>query len=150
MKNILYSITVCLVLLPVFSIGCQKEDKFENSDGESVQYIKTFYSAEFDDAFCSLQNVSTTDKKVNLVITNQVDFEKYMSCDIQPPVIDFEKYFILTGVYKHNQCAVFDSQQVYICNNKIIYNVKMLRKDCQAITSLFYVAAIEKNTLISQ
>lgn len=140
-KNILIP---CMLLLALLTASCQKEGILQNCDGETVQNIETFYAEEFKNIPCGLQNIGNDKKEVNLVITNQADFEKYISCSGQLPVIDFDKYFILSGVYIHHQCAVFNGQQVSICNNKIIYSVRMLEQDCQAFTTVYYATVIEK------
>jgi len=139
----LKTITVSILLLTVLATSCQNEVVTQNCVGDNVQLLQTFYSEEFATVPCSLQNIESTDKEVNLVISNQTDFEKYFTCTQLLPEIDFEKYFILAGRYKHNNCAVFDSQQVLICQNKIIYKVKLLEQDCKAITSVYYATVIE-------
>jgi hypothetical protein len=125
-------------------VSCQKEGIRQNCDGENAQNIETFYAEEFENIICRLQNIGNDQKEVKLVITNQADFEKYISCSGQLPVIDFDKYFILSGAYIHHQCAVLIGQQVSICNNRIVYDVKLLEQDCQAVTTVYYVAVIEK------
>ncbi len=130
--------------LTLLTTGCQTESIPQNCEGDNAPYLSTFYSDEFKDISCGLQNVDGEKKQVNLIITNQSDFEKFIFCSIQPPVIDFEKYFVLTGVYRHHQCARFDSQQILICNNKVIYKVRMQEEICQAAIPVFYIIAIEK------
>lgn len=140
----LNSITSSILLLILLTTGCQNESVPQDCSGDNAQSIETFYSEELASIPCGLQNIESTEKEVNLIIANQVDLEKYFTCSEQLPEIDFNKYFILAGRYTHNNCAVFDSQQVSICNNKVIYKVKMLEQVCQAITSVFYATVIEK------
>ncbi len=132
------------ILMALQITGCQTESIPQNCEGDNAQYLPTFYSSEFTSVSCGLRNVDNEQKEINLIITNQADFEKYIFCSSQPPVIDFEKYFILTGVYRHHQCAVLDSQQILICNSKIIYKVNIQEQICQAAIPVFYITAIEK------
>lgn len=135
---------VSILLLTVFVTSCQNEVVTQNCEGDNAQFLETFYSEEFTSVPCSLQNIESDVKEVNLIISSQPDFEKYFTCFEQFPEIDFEKYFILAGRYTHNNCAVFESQQISICNNKIIYKVRMLEQECHAITSVYYATVLEK------
>ena len=142
--------SVITLLLILTATSCHHETVTQkNCEGDNTTVLKTFYSEEFSSVPCNLQNIESGNKEVNLVITKQEDLEKYFTCHEQLPKIDFDAYFILAGRYTHNNCAVFASQQVLICNNRIIYKVRMLRQDCTAITSVFYATVIEKkyNTL---
>ena len=140
----LNNITSSILLLTLLTTSCQNESIPQDCNGDNTQLLETFYSDEFEGIQCSLQNVENDQKEVNLVITNQTSLEKYLSCSTQLPSIDFDKYFILAGVYRHHQCALFDSQQVSVCNNKIIYKVRMLEQICQAAMPVFYITVIEK------
>lgn len=131
-----------ILLLLLFAFGCQNESIPQDCSGDSVQPLQTFYS-EFSNTQCEFQAIDNAEKQVNLVITAQADFDKYLTCSDQL-TIDFDKYFILAGVYRHNQCAIFDNQQVFLCNNKVVYKVRMLEQDCLAVTSVFYATIIEK------
>lgn len=128
----------------LLTTSCQKTDLRQNCDEENEQNIGTLYAKEFENISCRLQNIENEKKEVNLVITNQKDFAKYISCSGQLPFIDFEKYFILFGPYKHHQCAVFHAHQFAVCNNRTIYNVKLLEQDCWAFTTVYYATVIEK------
>lgn len=135
---------VSLLFLTLFAFGCQNESVPQDCSDDNGQFLETFYSEELGSIQCGLQNIESTEKEVNLIITNQVDLQKYLTCFELLPEIDFDKYFILAGRYTHNNCAVFDSQQVSLCNNKVIYKIKMLEQACHAITSVFYATVIEK------
>lgn len=141
MKNIFKTMTF-LLLLTGLTGSCQNE-AIPDCEGENAKQVESFYMDEFENTPCGLQNNKGNEKETNLVITTQKDFETYITCSEQVP-IDFDKYFILAGVYRHHQCALFDSQHVSICNNKIVYKVKMLEQICQAPTPVFYAVAIEK------
>jgi hypothetical protein len=140
MKNLLVPLTILMAL----SAGSCKKEEIQNCEGDNVQHIETHYLVEFQNTPCALQNINTESQIVNLIIKTLFDYENYITCSSQRPVIDFEKNFILAGRYRHHQCAVLDNQQVQICNNKLIYKVIMLEHDCQAITDIFYITAIEK------
>jgi hypothetical protein len=138
MKNLFIS-SFSLLLMTWLTVSCHNENLSPECD-----VIETFYNDEFENITCSLQNINTDDQTVNLVIKTQADYEKYFICGTQLPAVDFDKYFIITGGYRHNNCAIFDSQQVQLCNNKIIYGVRMLEQDCHAITNVYYATVIEK------
>ncbi len=131
-----------LILIAMLTVSCEQE-ALQSCEDDRVKQIETFHDEEFANIPCSLQSINNNDKVVNLVIKTQADYEKYFICGVPLPEVDFEKYFILAGRYRHNQCAVFDSQQVLLCNNKIIYRVKMLEQVCQAFTNVFYVTVVE-------
>ena len=146
MKNKFF---IAILILAGGMVNCQQEILTQNCEGDNGKYIETFYTDEYEDIPCSLQNIDAEIKEVNLIVTSQVDYERFFSCSSQLPLIDFDKYLILVGRYRNNNCAVLDSQQVLICDNRIIFRVRILEQDCHAFTNVFYVTVIEKryNTL---
>jgi hypothetical protein len=144
MKNKLKALIILFFLTALSSSSCQKEEVVQSCEGDNASQIETFYNEEFDENPCSLQNISADEEVLNLVIKTQVDYEKHFTCSNQLPPVDFEKYFILAGRYRHIQCAILDNQQVLMCDNKLFYKVRMLLQDCQAITNVFYVKVVEK------
>lgn len=122
--------------------SCQTEVD-PDCDGDNVQQVESFYIDEFESTPCGLQNIEGNEKETHLVINTQADFEKYFTCAEQL-AIDFEEYFILAGMYRHHQCALLDSQQVSICNNKIVYKIRMREQICQAPSAVFYSIVIKK------
>ncbi len=135
---------IILLLLSVLSGSCQEETMIQNCEGENGQRIETFYNEELREIPCSMQHINPDTREVNLVIKTQADYEKYFTCIAELPTLDFTKYFILAGRYRHHNCAVFDRQQVLLCNNKLIYKVEMLEQICNAFTNVFYVTVIER------
>ncbi len=143
MKTIIH-IASCVFLLLLLTISCQHETGLQDCSDDNAHSLQTFYSDELASIPCTLQNIESTEKEVKVVITNQVDLEKYLTCAEQLPEIDFDKYIILSGRYRHHQCAIFESQQVLLCNNKILYRVRMLEQACAAFTSVYYFAVIDR------
>ncbi|WP_019596727.1 MULTISPECIES: hypothetical protein [Rhodonellum] len=143
MKNQFKSVTI-LLLLTVLLGSCQEESLNQSCEGENSQRIETFYNEELENLPCSIQHINPDTREVNLVIKSQADYIKYFTCNTELPAIDFEKYFILAGRYRHHQCAEFNRQQVFICNNKLIYKVEMHELICAAFTNVFYVTVIER------
>jgi hypothetical protein len=143
MKN-LFRAYIIFLISTTLSSSCEDQSAAQNCDSSNPQQIETFLNDEFANNPCSIQNISTEEKEVNLVIKTQADYEKYFICSFGLPVVDFDKYFILAGRYQHFQCAIFDNQQVLLCNNIIIYKVSMERQVCQAITNVFYSVVIER------
>ena len=143
MKTIIH-IASCVFLLILLTISCQNESIQQDCSGDNAQSLQTFYSDELTNVPCSLQNIESTEKEVNVVIANQADLEKYFTCAGQLSEIDFEKYIILAGRYRHHQCAIFDNQQIVLCNSKVVYRVWLLEQDCLAVMSVFYATVIEK------
>ncbi|MDO9553746.1 hypothetical protein [Rhodonellum sp.] len=143
MKSKSKAVTI-LLLLTVLSGSCQEESMIQNCEGENGQRIETFYNEELREIPCSIQNINPDTREVNLVIKTQADYDKYFTCSAELPTVDFEKYFILAGRYRHHQCAEFNRQQVFICNNKLIYKVEMHELICAAFTNVFYVTVIER------
>jgi hypothetical protein len=140
MKKLILAMTSLILM----AVSCHKEALIPNCEGDNAYHIGTFYSDEFRDTPCSLQNVSTDDKVVNHVIKTQGDYEKYIACGIQRPAVDFEKYYILAGRYRHNYGAKLYTQQVLICNNKIIYEVRLEGQDSNTFMDVFYATVIER------
>jgi hypothetical protein len=136
-------IILIMTSLILMAVSCQKEALIPNCEGDNAKQVESFYIDELESTPCGLQNIEGNEKETNLVITTQADFEKYFTCSEQLP-IDFDKYFILAGMYRHHQCASFDSQQVSICNNEIVYKVRMLKQICHAPIAVFYATVIEK------
>jgi hypothetical protein len=148
MRNMtaLQNFTPGVILLALLITGCQTESIPQNcEERDDHPQLPTFYTEEFRGSSCWLQkNIESDKKQVDFVITNQADYEKHILCSGAPPVVDFEKYFILAGVYRHHQCALFHSQHVSICNNKIFFRVRMLEQICQAPMAVVYITALEK------
>ncbi len=132
-----------LVLLVGATFSCHNEN-FQNCEAGDTQQLETFYKDEFEEIPCSLQNIDAEVNEVNLIIKDQTDFEEYFSCSDQFPDIDFDKYFILAGRYRHYNCAGLDSQEVLVCKNKVVFRVRMLKQDCHAFTNVFYAVVLEK------
>jgi len=137
-------IASCVFLLLLLTISCQNETALQDCSGDTAQYLQTFYSDEFANIPCTLQNIESTEKEVSVRIEDQSDLEKYFSCAEQLPKIDFDKYIIIAGRYRHHQCAILESQQVLLCNNKIFYKVRMLEQACAAFTNVYYFAVIDR------
>lgn len=135
--------TTGILFLILLAFGCQNESIPQDCSGDVALFLQTYYSEEFKNTQCEFQNIDNNEKQVNLVIASQADFDKYFTCSDQL-TIDFDKYFILAGVYRHHQCAIFDNQQVFLCNDKVVYRVRMLEQDCLAVMSVFYATVIEK------
>lgn len=135
-------IVSCVLLW--LTISCQNETALQDCSGDNAQSLQTFYSDELTSIPCALQNIESNETEVKVVIVNQVDLEKYFTCAEQLPEIDFDKFIILAGRYRHQQCAVFESQQVLLCNNKILYRVRVLEQACAAFTSVYYYSVIGK------
>jgi hypothetical protein len=135
--------TLASLLLLWNIAGCDNQPETPVCEEGDVRYLQTFFNDEFGRAACRLQGIDPNTQVVNFVIRNQVDYEKHVVCG-QPPAVDFEKYFLLAGRYRHHQCAIFGEQQVMLCNNKIVYRVRMIQHDCLSFTNVWYFAVIEK------
>ncbi|MGE0930302.1 hypothetical protein [Peijinzhouia sedimentorum] len=138
---------ISVLFLTLFVMSCQYENVLQSFEDQNEQTIETFYSEELQDIPCGLQNIDHDEEEVNLVIKDQADLEKYFQCHDELPEIDFGKYFLLAGVYRHNQCAVFDSQSVTLSNNRVIYKINVIEQDCFAFTSVLYLTTIERKYL---
>jgi hypothetical protein len=131
--------------LMLMSMGCGEELN-TNCDGDNAQPIETFFDSDFDSAICQLnaQNIDQSEKETHLIIKTQNDFERYVNCTEDVPEIDFNEYFILAGMYRHHQCAVFDRQEVLLCNNRIVYEVELFEQICAALTNVSYFVVIDR------
>lgn len=128
----------------VLTLSCEKAEAPVNCENMNGNVIDSFENLLFEDMTCLIQNINPDQGTVNLEIKTQSDYENYFACSSPLPEIDFENYFILAGRYRHRQCAVFDSQQVLLCNNRIVYRVRMLEQICAAFTNVYYFTVLEK------
>lgn len=135
-------IPTCFALIMLTFYSCKEE--FKDCTGDNAQSIDTYYENEFENAFCQLQNIDDSKEETHLIIKSQSDYEKYVSCTEKLPTIDFDEYLVLAGVYRHHQCALFNWQSVVLCENEIIYRVRLLEQDCQILTSITYFNVISK------
>jgi hypothetical protein len=146
MKTLKKHLKQCLlpmVAVLVLGMGCG-EDVAQNCDGDNAQPIETFYESDFEEVNCQLQNTDANGKEVHLIIKNQDEYETYFSCIDGLPAIDFDDYIILAGVYSHHQCAIFDRQSLVICDNQLIYRVRLQEQDCFALTDIQYFTVLSK------
>jgi len=127
----------------IVSMGCEDEVSV-NCDGDRAQPVEQFYEDEYDVANCQFKNLEIKAGENNFVIKNQNDYEKFVTCNDDLPNIDFDKYFILAGVYQHHQCATLVNQQILNCNGKINFNVKIEETDCLVITEVTYLVVLER------
>lgn len=127
-----------LVFLASFS--CSKLNNCEESDWINIP----FETLGNDTIIYWLENIDEMKTNVFVVIKNQNDFEKYVRCNYEPMEIDFNSQILLAGRYRHHQCAVFDSQQILICENKLYYKVRMIEQICAAFTNVHYFAVIDR------
>ncbi|WP_339700963.1 hypothetical protein [Algoriphagus aquimarinus] len=72
--------TVSFLFLALLTFGCQDECVSQDCAGDNAQFIETFYSEEFASTPCGLQNIDSDEMEVNLVISTQTDFDKYLTC----------------------------------------------------------------------
>ncbi|WP_009033907.1 hypothetical protein [Indibacter alkaliphilus] len=142
MKNIFNTVTGLLFLMSLG--GCELVSRIQDCEEDSAPQVLTFFEDEFENFPWSLQNINLDDKEVNLVIKTQAEYEKYFISSKDLPDIDFGKFIILAGRYRHHQCAVFDRQQILLCDSRLFYKVRIIPQDCQAITDVFYSAVIER------
>jgi hypothetical protein len=79
------------------------------------------------------------------VIKTKSDFEKYVVCN-KDLDIDFSLKMILAGKYLSNHCASVTSQSVERnCRGEIIYNVEILKDDCNAMTWVDYFVIVDRS-----
>ena len=79
----------------------------------------------------------------NVVIDTQEKLEKYIHCS-EYQQIDFDKYVILGGLYVHHQCIGLSSEELFICEGKLVYQVNLFPKDCFAVTEMPYFKLVER------
>lgn len=135
-------LTMSLGMMMV-SMGCDDEIS-ANCEGDQAQPVEQFFEDDFNVAICRLQNIEISSGENNLIIRNQDDYEKYVTCNGDLPNIDFDNYFILAGIFSHHQCAVFDNQSVELCENRLIYRVSILEQICFKPILIQYLTVINK------
>ncbi|SDA91735.1 hypothetical protein SAMN03080617_03435 [Algoriphagus alkaliphilus] len=135
---------IALFLCCVLTLSCGESENPISCENINGIAIESFEDLFFEDVTCFIQNINPDQGTVKLVIKTQSDFEKYFACNPMVPQIDFEKYFILAGRYRHRQCAIWDSQQVFSCKKRIIFKVNMLEQVCLAFTNVYYFTVLEK------
>mgnify|MGYP006902059207 CR=1 FL=1 len=125
------------------SMACEEEVS-QDCLGDQAKPVEQLFEGGFDAAGCRIQNIEFSSGENNFVIKNQSDYEKYVTCNNDLPNIDFDKYFILAGVYSHHQCAIFDNQSVELCDNRLKYKVKLKEQICFKPTDVKYFTVIER------
>lgn len=136
-------LTISLGIMMI-SMACEEEVS-QDCLGDQAKPVEQFFEGGFDAAGCRLQNLEFSSGENNLIIKNQSDFEKYVTCNNDLPNINFDKYFILAGVYSHHQCAIFDNQSVVLCDNRLKYKVKLKEQICFKPTDVKYFTVISKS-----
>jgi hypothetical protein len=132
------------LLIPFFT-GCLMISCQDHCDGPSTP-IAFELSTEASNRFCTLQNVDKQKTEVDLVIKTQADLEKYVACNTNLEV-DFSSRMILAGGYLSNHCAEVTSQSVERnCKGEIVYNVEILKGDCDSMSWVDYLVIVDKSS----
>ncbi|HRO69312.1 MAG TPA: hypothetical protein PK951_03000 [Chitinophagaceae bacterium] len=168
-KSLLNSFTA-FFLLSLLMAGCQKKGvpheeeeiidaviielpnglpPFECTGG-APESIATFYVDEIGNSVCraQIQNLGLTSnsgRATGIIINNQAAYDKYLTCAAAKPVIDFDNYFILAGLYRHSSCVSFKQHEVKLCDDKLIFRIDMLKGLCAGPNNvIFSMVAIKK------
>lgn len=118
--------------------------------GGAPESIATFYVDEIGNSVCraQIQNLGLTSnsgRATGIIINNQAAYDKYLTCAATKPVIDFENYFILAGLYRHNSCASLKQYEVKLCDDKLIFRIDMLKGLCAGPNNvIFLMVVVEK------
>ncbi len=165
MKNLLNPFTV-LLFCSLLMVGCEKspapppEEEEEIVDvievaikentapyicGESSSVpIETFYNNEFERGTC-FKNIKTPSRIVGVIIKNQAAYEKYMGCSSALPLIDFDNYFIIGGLFRNTSCSKeAHEENISLCSNKIIYKAIVRKGICAGPSITTSLVVIEK------
>lgn len=95
---------------------------------------------------CMLRNINENQINVFLVISNSVDFLRYVSC-LNVPAIDFSTSFVLAGRTKRPACAFMKKQTLSLQCGYLNYAIEIEDMDCQAPTDVFYFAIVSREYL---
>jgi len=142
-NNIIIPLIFLLSIIGMLTGGCV-EDLDQGCRMENAQSIDTFYDAEFLALNCGPKNLEGYGMSEVYEIKSQSDYIEYITCSSDLPEFNFEDFFILAGVYRHHQCAIFDSQSVVVCGDQLIYTVFLLEQDCHAVTPVPYMTAVSR------
>jgi len=142
-KSKVIRLLLILPIIGVILIGCV-EDLDQGCRLENALSIEKFFEDEFRALDCSPEDLQGNSMSEIYVIKNQSDYIKHIHCSADLPEVNFDDYFILAGVYKHHQCAIFESQSVVVCGDQLIHTVFLLEQDCLAITPVSYMTAVSR------
>ena len=158
------------LLLSLLMAGCQKkgapheEEEEQTIDavfmaldenapplncGEGGTPVPVFYTEEIANGFCRLEvplvdSAAKSKRGIGAVIRNKAAFDKFFTCRETRPPIDFDKYFVLAGFYRHHSGAFFKNHEILQCGDSIFFKIHM-KKGLQAATySVFSMVSIEK------
>lgn len=133
MKRIFFTIYLLIF------IGCQ-----DLPDRKSCQEDNRLYVPSLDESETTFQTCYyTKDENFNLIIDSQKVLDKHFSCQ-EDFEIDFDNYFILAGRYTYKSCFSIISEELFICNNTLIYQVNLNELVCDAVTTENYFKVIER------
>ncbi len=108
----------------------EENTPFECTEGDP-EPVSTFYTDEIANGICrtkihNLGLTSGSSRAIGIIIKNQEAYDKYVQCSEFANTLDFDKYFVLVGVFR-NYMTFLNSSDIFTCNNKIIFKINMVR-----------------------
>lgn len=143
MKKIIFLVVGGLILF--INTECENP---ECEEEPTLIEVKDLLSTTADD--CQVVNTdSMSDKSINIVITNQKDFDFYVKCS-RSMVVNFENSFILTGKVFWPTCPEKHKQSLTLeCGSLVLTTYIDDQSDdgslCGALVTIPYILVVEGN-----
>ncbi len=122
--------------------SCDESPDIKNCNEGNRLEVPSLDLTEFDLEVCGVKRDDPA-QNFNVVIDSQEKLEQYIHCP-QYQQIDFDKYVILAGLYVHHQCIGLSSEELFICEGKLVYQINLFPMDCLAVTEIPYFKLVER------
>lgn len=136
-------ISFSILFLWLAIAGCEPSFDQENCTEENKVALETINVEGINFEGCRLVD-APRGQNFQVVIKSQSELEKNIQCSSGFQSFDFNKYFIVVGQYAHQNCILFDSQVVSICQNTIFYEVFLQEQVCQSPTDVMFLAIVDR------
>jgi hypothetical protein len=134
-----------IVLLALMAVVCCKENVVPGCQSQEIKPVTTYEFMPMN-AGVLLQNIDVTKDTINLVITNQTDYDFYIVIDpsLTRPVIDFKKQILLAGRIVDYSCG--ELERIDLTGTCTEYDCVIVIQDydCLAVNKLTYFLLIDK------
>lgn len=137
-----------LIILTLFSCNLLNPDN-ENSLRTDEPIPVPFKTLGSDTVYCGLQNIdykASVDELsgVELIITNESDYKKYITCSEQVK-INFDEDFVLAGISTiQPNCVYVKQQNVQLLSDTLKYKVTIGDMDCAMPDRAQYIVVVSK------
>ena len=137
-------ITLYILLGLSWIWGCENNQVFDCTEEPIVVAFETILSDSVTQG-CKLQNIDDNELIVNLIIKSQDEYENYVGCIGELPVVDFSEKTLLAGrMMAPKEDKVIKQSVSKDCNEIYLYTVEIGYGIAAHPISVYYHALIPK------